>query len=133
MISTSPAAAKQMTKGRTVTLTVSRGASGVAVPKVVGLQRDAAEAQLQRRGLTAEVTEQETTQPPGTVMEQDPPTGTRVDKGATVKLTVAKARPEVPDVTTNHPTEEEATATLAGGRLQGADAHARPTRPTSAA
>ena len=71
-------------------------------------------------GLTADVTEQETTQPPGTVMEQDPPTGTSVDKGATVKLTVAKARPEVPDVTTDHPTEEEATAMLekAGFKVQ---------------
>ena len=53
-------------------------------------------------------------------MKQDPPTGTRVDKGATVKLTVAKERPEVPDVTTDNPTEEEATATLeqAGFKVQ---------------
>ncbi len=120
VISTSPAGGESITKGRTVTVTVSKGASGVAVPKLVGLQRDAAEAALQKLGLTAEVVEQETSQPPGTVMKQDPPTGTRVDEGATVKLTVAKARPEVPDVTTNHPTEEEATATLqqAGFKVQ---------------
>jgi serine/threonine-protein kinase len=120
VISTSPEAGTSLTKGRTVTVTVSQGASGVAVPKLVGLQRDAAEAQLQELGLTADVTEQETTQPPGTVMKQDPPAGTRVDKGAAVKLTVAIQRPEVPDVTTNHPTEEEATATLeqAGFKVQ---------------
>ncbi len=94
--------------------------SGIAVPKLVGLQRSEAEAQLADLGLTADVTEQETTQPPGTVMEQDPPSGTRVDKGAAVKLTVATERPQVPDVTTNHPTEEEATATLtdAGFKVQ---------------
>jgi beta-lactam-binding protein with PASTA domain len=120
VISTSPKGGTSLTKGRTVTLTVSKGASGVAVPKLVGLQRDAAEAQLEDLGLTANVTEQETTQPPGTVMEQDPPAGTRVDKGAAVKLTVAKARPAVPDVTTDHPTVDEATATLeqAGFKVQ---------------
>jgi serine/threonine-protein kinase len=120
VISTSPQGGTQATKGRTVTLTVSQGSEGVAVPKVVGLQQDDAEAQLKTAGLTADVTEQESTQPPGTVMTQDPPAGTSVDKGATVKLTVAKARPEVPDVTTTHPTEEEATATLqkAGFKVQ---------------
>ena len=89
-------------------------------PSSSGCSSRDAEAQLDKLGLTSDVTEQETTQPPGTVMEQDPPAGTRVDKGATVKLTVAKARPEVPDVTTDHPTEEEATATLedAGFKVQ---------------
>jgi serine/threonine-protein kinase len=120
VISTSPKGGTSATKGRTVTVTVSKGASGVEVPKLVGLQLDAAQAQLKELGLTANVVEQETTQPPGTVMKQDPPTGTRVDNGATVTLTVAKERPEVPDVTTNHPTVDEATATLekAGYKVQ---------------
>ena len=73
VISTSPEGGTSLTKGRTVTITVSKGASGVAVPKLVGLQQSEAEAQLDELGLTADVTEQETTQPPGTVMEQDPP------------------------------------------------------------
>ena len=120
VISTSPEGGESLTKGRTVTLTISQGSEGIAVPKLVGLQSDDAEAQLQKLGLTADVTEQETTQPAGTVMEQDPPTGTSVDKGAAVKLTVAKERPEVPDVTSDHPTEEEATAILekAGFKVQ---------------
>jgi beta-lactam-binding protein with PASTA domain len=120
VISSSPQGGTQATKGRTVTLTVSQGSQGVAVPKVVGLQLTDAESQLKAAGLTANVTEKESTQPPGTVMTQDPPTGTSVDKGATVELTVAKARPEVPDVTTNHPTEQEATAILekAGFKVQ---------------
>ena len=112
VISTSPKAGESLTKGRTVTLTISQGSEGITVPKVVGLQQEDAVAQLEKLGLTADVTEQETTQPAGTVMEQDPPTGTSVQKGAAVKLTVAKERPEVPDVSSNHPTEEEATAIL---------------------
>jgi serine/threonine-protein kinase len=120
VISTDPKGGESLTKGRTVTLTVSQGSEGIAVPKLVGLQRQDAEAQLQKLGLTADVTELETTQPAGTVMKQDPPAGASVDKGAAVKLTVAIQRPEVPDVTTNHPTEEEATAILqkAGFKVQ---------------
>src|SRR4051794_20321067 len=120
VISTSPKGGTSLTKGHTVTLTVSKGASGVEVPKLVGLQRSQAEAQLSKLGLTADVTEEETTQPSGTVMQQDPPSGTRVDEGAAVKLTVAKERPQVPDVTTDHPTEQEATDVLqkAGFKVQ---------------
>jgi serine/threonine-protein kinase len=120
VISTNPAGGQSVTKGRTVTLTVSQGSNGVPVPKLVGLQRADAEAQLQKLGLSADVSEQQTTQPAGTVMKQDPPAGTSVDKGAAVKLIVAIERPEVPDVTTNHPTEEEATAILqkAGFKVQ---------------
>jgi eukaryotic-like serine/threonine-protein kinase len=129
VISTSPEGGQSLTKGRTVTLTVSQGSAGVTVPKLVGLQRAAAEAQLEKLGLTADVTEQETTQPAGTVMRQDPPTGSRVDEGAAVKLTVAKQRPEVPDVTTSNPTVPEATAALeqAGFKVQTRD---RPGDPT---
>jgi serine/threonine-protein kinase len=112
VIAVSPEAGRQATVGRTVTLTVSQGPQGVAVPQVVGLQREEAERQLQEAGLTAEVTEEETSQPAGTVMEQDPTQGTRVEEGSAVRLTVAKERPQVPDVTTNNPTIEEATQTL---------------------
>ena len=120
VISTSPKGGEQATKGRTVTLTVSQGPDGIAVPKVVGLQQDEAQSELQAAGLDSEVTEQETTQPPGTVMTQDPASGTSVQKGTTINLTVAKARPEVPDVTTDHPSEQDATATLeeAGFKVQ---------------
>ena len=112
MISQSPRAGRQATKGRTVTLTVSQGAEGIEVPRLTGLQREEAEQQLSGLGLTADVTEEESTSAPGTVTEQDPAAGTSVEKGAAVKLTVAKERPEVPDVTTGNPTVEEATQTL---------------------
>ncbi len=122
VISTSPPGGEQATKGRTVTLTISQGPAGVAVPKVVGMQQDQAEAELKSAGLTSKVIEQETTQPPGTVMKQEPASGGSVPKGTTIELTVAKARPEVPDVTTGNPTVEDATRHARAGRLQGADA-----------
>ena len=118
MISSSPEAGTQATKGRTVTITVSQGSEGIAVPKVVGLQRDEAEAQLEsagpegrghRAGDDAAARDRDAAGP----VDGDPRRPRR-DR----PLTVAKARPEVPDVTGS--TEEEATATLeqAGFKVQ---------------
>jgi len=112
VISQSPEGGRQATKGRTVTITVSQGVEGIEVPRLTGLQREAAEQQLAGLGLSADITEEESTSEPGTVTEQDPAAGTSVEKGAAVQLTVAKERPEVPDVTTGNPTVEEATQTL---------------------
>ncbi len=81
VISTSPPGGEQATKGRTVTLTISQGPAGIAVPKVVGMQQNQAESELKSAGLTSKVIEEETTQPPGTVMKQDPGSGGSVPKG----------------------------------------------------
>jgi beta-lactam-binding protein with PASTA domain len=112
VISQSPQPGTERTKGGTVTLTVSKGPEGIAVPKLTGLARDDAEAQLKDLGLSANVTEQESSKETGTVIAQDPAAGKAVDKGATVSLTVAKARPEVPDVSTDNPTAEDAQKEL---------------------
>jgi serine/threonine-protein kinase len=112
VISQSPAPGTELTKGRTITLSVSKGREGVAVPKLTGLSQEDAEAQLKDLGLSSKVTEQESTKDPGSVIAQDPPAGTTVDKGAEVSLTVAKARPEVPDVSTDNPTAEDAQKEL---------------------
>jgi beta-lactam-binding protein with PASTA domain len=112
VISQSPAPGTELTKGRTITLTVSKGREGVAVPKLTGLSSDNAEAQLKDLGLTSKVTEQESTNDPGSVIAQDPAAGTTVDKGATVSLTVAKERPQVPDVSTDNPAQADAEKEL---------------------
>jgi serine/threonine-protein kinase len=112
VISQSPAGGRQATKGRTVTITVSQGVQGVEVPQLTGLPREQAEQQLSGLGLTAEVTEEESSKPAGTVIAQNPRAGTSVDRGAAVQVTVAKERPQIPDVTTGNPTVEEATQTL---------------------
>jgi serine/threonine-protein kinase len=129
VISSSPGAGQQISKGRTVKLTVSQGVEGVEVPDLGGAARGDAEAQLQGLGLTPDVSEQESTKPAGTVIAQDPAPGTSVEKGATVGLTVARERPQVPDVTTGNPTVEEATKTLedAGYKVESTD---RPGDPT---
>jgi serine/threonine-protein kinase len=112
VISQSPAPGTELTKGRQVNLVVSKGREGVAVPKLTGLSGDDAASQLKDLGLASKVTEQESSKEAGTVIAQDPPAGTTVDKGATVSLTVAKERPEVPDVSTDNPTAEDAQKEL---------------------
>jgi beta-lactam-binding protein with PASTA domain len=120
VISTSPAAGERIGKGRTVKVIVSRGPQRVAVPKLTGLSRQDAEAKLGDLGLVPNVTEKQSSKDAGTVLVQDPPAGTPLDKGATVTLTVAKARPQVPDVTTGNPSVADATKRLtdAGYKVQ---------------
>ncbi|MDA0184235.1 PASTA domain-containing protein [Solirubrobacter phytolaccae] len=112
VISASPEQGRAVSKGRTITLTVSRGKAGVTVPGVVGNTRDGAEQALQSAGLTAQVTERESSEPPGTVLEQNPASGATVEPGSAVAIVVAKERPQIPDVTTDNPTVEEATQAL---------------------
>jgi beta-lactam-binding protein with PASTA domain len=112
VIGSSPAEGTEITKGRFVTLTVSRGKQVVTVPKLTGLAQADAEKALSDLGLQADETQQETTKPPGTVIAQDPAANGTVDKGGTVKLTIAKQRPQVPDVTKGNPLQADAEQTL---------------------
>jgi serine/threonine-protein kinase len=112
VISQDPAAGQNITKGRTVNLVVSKGPEGVLVPKLTGLTRADAEAQLKELGLSGKATEEESSKETGTVIAQDPAAGATVDKNAVVSFTVAKARPQVPDVSTDNPTAEDAQKEL---------------------
>ena len=101
VISTQPGENTQLEKGKTVVLVVSEGKEQVSVPDVVGDREEDARSALSDAGLKADVSEEESQdKEPGTVLRQDPGSGSQVDKGSTVKLVVAKAPPEVdvPDV-----------------------------------
>jgi beta-lactam-binding protein with PASTA domain/predicted Ser/Thr protein kinase len=97
VIETNPAEGTSVQRGSTVTLIVSRGPEQVDVPDLVGRSRDEAERLLGDAELRAAFTEREDAEAaPGTVLEQDPAPGTRVDKGETVELVVAREPEEVP-------------------------------------
>jgi eukaryotic-like serine/threonine-protein kinase len=101
VIETTPGAGTVAEVGATVTLTISSGRERVAVPEVVGLDRDEAASQLRDVGLRVSFSEQESEdEDPGTVLRQSPEPGTRVAEGSTVTLTVASEpeRVDVPDV-----------------------------------
>jgi serine/threonine-protein kinase len=99
-IRTNPPGGSTAEVGSRVLLFVSTGPRQVEVPDVVGLERESAEATLNRAGLGFTIREQESDEDPGTVIAQDPGVGTVVDKGSRVTLTVAKEQEtvDVPNV-----------------------------------
>jgi len=91
VIGTNPAAGANPEKGSTVKLLVSTGPEQVPVPSVVGKQRNDAENILRDAGFQVQINEVEAPdEQPGTVLDQNPGAGAKVDPGATVTLTVAK-------------------------------------------
>jgi beta-lactam-binding protein with PASTA domain/predicted Ser/Thr protein kinase len=102
VIATRPTVGQELDKGTSVVLVVSSGKERVAVPKVVDLTEDEARSTLEALGFKVSSKDEETEdQDPGTVLKQNPATDTKLAKGGTVTITVAKAPAEVdvPDVT----------------------------------
>ena len=99
-IRTLPREAKEVPKGQRVRLFVSSGPEQVTVPDVTGVSRDSAEARLRDDGFAVSVVEQESDEPDGDVISQDPAAGTELSRGSTVTITVSTGRPQVdvPDV-----------------------------------
>ncbi|MCQ4209211.1 Stk1 family PASTA domain-containing Ser/Thr kinase [Streptomyces longispororuber] len=112
----------QLGKNETITVRMSTGAPKVAVPSVIGDNIDDARAKLEggKYQFTVETKSKESTEDPGTVLDQDPELGTEVQKGSTITLTVAKKKETVtvPNVSGGNLTCEEATAQLKDSDLQ---------------
>ncbi len=119
VIETVPAAGTQLERGQSVTVVVSTGAERVAVPGVKGQTQEAASTALTSAGFQVAVKEQEREgTDPGTVLAQDPASGTRRPKGSKVTITVATAPKQkaVADVTGR--SEAEATRILSAAGFE---------------
>jgi eukaryotic-like serine/threonine-protein kinase len=99
-IGTEPKAGSKLKAGSTVTLIVSKGGNLVDVPNVVGLQQQIAENQLEAADLIPNVETQNSDQPEGTVVAQDPAGATQVESGSEVTVVVSTGAGSVivPDV-----------------------------------
>jgi serine/threonine-protein kinase len=106
-----PGGGTQTEPGGLVTLSVSKGPHAVAVPNTVSLTEADAVASLTKAGLQADVVQVPSNARAGTVVAQNPTSGTTVDPGATVRLNVSKGRTQTTTVTTT--TQTTATATTA--------------------
>ncbi|HEX5593129.1 MAG TPA: PASTA domain-containing protein [Solirubrobacterales bacterium] len=80
------------TNGSTVTIFVSRGPKLAKVPVLVGVQREVAVQRLSGRGLTASVSEEESSLPKGQVISQSPSAGTEVEPGSSVTIVVSSGK-----------------------------------------
>jgi serine/threonine-protein kinase len=100
VISTTPAGGTVLAVGERVSVEVSSGVQKFGVPNVLGLDQDAAEKALEDKGLVPASVEQESDQPEGKVIQQDPVAGTQVSNGDRVTITVSKGpgAVSVPDV-----------------------------------
>jgi serine/threonine-protein kinase len=88
-------------KGSKVRLNVSQGLRQVQVPNVVGQPYANAQGQLEGQGFGVSRSDENSDQPKGTVIAQDPQAGVNANAGSTVRLTVSQGpgTTQVPDVT----------------------------------
>jgi beta-lactam-binding protein with PASTA domain len=95
-----PPAHTTVPQGTKVTLVVSNGPPGVAMPDVVGLAAADAVNALQARKLVPTLQQKPSQEAPGTVLAQSPKPGARATPGTNVVLQVAKgnAAVSVPNV-----------------------------------
>jgi eukaryotic-like serine/threonine-protein kinase len=91
VIGQDPSAGAEIPEGSSVTITVSEGPKRVQVPAVIGQDEDGARSALRDAGFKVRVTERESEEPEGTVIEQSPSPGTRLEEGSTVTIVVATA------------------------------------------
>jgi beta-lactam-binding protein with PASTA domain len=108
-IRTVPRAGEEVERDTRVTLFVSTGPEQVTVPNVVGLSRESAEARLSAEGFGVGVHEEQSEETEGQVIAQSPGSGSQVDRGTTVTITVSIGIPKVsvPDVMGLPPREAE--------------------------
>ncbi|GGX93887.1 Stk1 family PASTA domain-containing Ser/Thr kinase [Streptomyces anandii] len=87
-----PVNGKEVEKGTTVTLVVSKAVEKVTVPDVSNQTCDAAKQQMQANGLTGNCTEVDTSDPNqvGKVIQTAPSIGTQVQKGSQVNIQIGK-------------------------------------------
>ena len=99
-IRTVPREGEEVTVGTRVRLLVSQGPERISVPDVIGLSRSSADSRLRGEGLGVGVREEESEEPEGTVIAQDPAGGSSVEQGTTVTITVSTGIPQasVPNV-----------------------------------
>jgi serine/threonine-protein kinase len=75
----SPGAGQMVPRGSSVNIVVAAAPATIAMPRLIGLTATEANAKLAQLGLSATSTEQESSEPAGTVIGQDPPVGRQID------------------------------------------------------
>jgi eukaryotic-like serine/threonine-protein kinase len=85
-----PGAGEVVERGEQIKVFISSGPELVAVPNVVGLSRESAEDRISDAGLApGQIVEQESEEAEGEVLLQDPASGSDVERGTAINLTVS--------------------------------------------
>jgi eukaryotic-like serine/threonine-protein kinase len=113
VISTDPRPGEEAKMGSIVTVTVSSGAEVVTVPDVLGVSESLARGELERAGFVVNAETEESDAPEGTVIEQDPGGGSRVEEGSQVTIVVSRGPGDVSVPNVVGQSQESASARLA--------------------
>jgi eukaryotic-like serine/threonine-protein kinase len=102
VISQSPSGGTELTRGETVTITVSTGRPQADVPDVIGMSERNARSALKAAGLEPVVQQRTVTDPDqdGVVVEQRPGPGTQLDRGRQVVIVIGAFELAEPPPTT---------------------------------
>jgi serine/threonine-protein kinase len=95
VIRTTPSPGLRARQGSTVTIFVSNGPKLTTVPDVIGLSEDAAVATIRDAGLVADTEFEESDQPEGTVISEDPGPGSRIPEGDPVSIGISEGPGDV--------------------------------------
>ncbi len=100
VIAQQPAAGESIEQGQAVNVTISTGREQATVPQLIGLTSlEAVRTALSDANLQlGEVTEEDSNQPAGYVLAQDPAEGAQLAAGSPVSVVVSSGLVEVPDV-----------------------------------
>lgn len=116
VISQSPDSSQKGQAGDTITISVSQGPDEIDMPNVVGSTKDAAVAELQSKGFTVTINEEDKLEAAGTVVGQNPVAGTKLSSGSAVIIAISTGHVQVtaPDVAGMDPPTAVATLKAAG-------------------
>lgn len=122
VIAADPGPGSSVPRGSSVDLVVSSGPAKATVPDVVGQSQESARNKLSSQGFQVNVRYQTTTaEDEGTVFDQSPDGGTKVNEGETVTIVVAQApqQPTTPPPSTPEPTAPTTSPTDDDGEGDG--------------
>ncbi len=93
VVSQDPISGRNVKSDRLVTIYVSKGGETIDMPDLVGLNKSAATERIQKLSLQlGSVYEKDSDSEPGTVLSQDPTTGTKINRGQSVDLIVSRGQ-----------------------------------------
>ena len=116
-IGTDPSEGTELAREQTVTLRVSKGPDLVEVPSVLGVDQAIAESRLRRADLVPNVETEESAAAEGTVITQDPGSGT-VPRGSEVTIVVSTGIESVAVSSVIGQSQQAARATLRAQELK---------------
>lgn len=120
VVGSDPEAGREIRKFQPVALFVSKGPQLFPLPEMTGKSLDQAKSALNEAEMAlGPVTEKfDETAPVGTVLAQDPATGTAVKRGTPVSLTVSKGPQPIPVPDVRGKSQDEAVKTLEAAGLK---------------